>query len=49
MIRTKNKSSILGTAPDLIVLMDTYEKHNKIPEDAGALTSKLDLYIFSRT
>lgn len=48
-VKSTNKPySILGTAPDWIILMDTYEKHYKIPEDVGVSSSRPDIFLFSR-
>lgn len=48
-VKSKNKPySILGAARDWTILMDTYEKHYKIPEDVGVSPSRPDILLFSR-
>lgn len=45
---TSKPYSILGSAPDWTILMDTYEKHYKIPEDLAITTSRPDIFLFSK-
>ncbi|CAG9576996.1 unnamed protein product [Danaus chrysippus] len=40
--------SILKAASDWTIMMDTYEKQYKIPEDICALASRPDIFLFSR-
>ena len=48
-VKSKSKPySVIGTAPDWTILMDTYEKHYKIPEDVGVSSPRPDIFLFSR-
>lgn len=48
-VNSKSKLfSIIGTAPDWTILMDTYDKHYKIPEDVGVSSSRPDIFLFSK-